>query len=125
RRIMTSIWTPELRAFRDEVRAFSRDSLPDDIRHKVLAGAPLSREDHMRWQDIMAEKGWLAGFWPKAYGGCDWGAAETYIFQEETTYAGAPWLLPFGVNYVGPVIYTYGSEEQKAQHLPGITSNKV
>ena len=79
----------------------------------------------MQWQDILAEKGWIAGFWPSKFGGHDWTPAQSYIFQEETTYAGAPWLLPFGVNYVGPVIYTYGSEAQKARHLPGIVSNEV
>jgi alkylation response protein AidB-like acyl-CoA dehydrogenase len=33
--------------------------------------------------------------------------------------------LPFGVSMVAPVIYTFGSEEQKAQHLPGIRSGDV
>ena len=33
--------------------------------------------------------------------------------------------LPFGVSMVGPVIYTFGSEEQKAKHLPGILSGDV
>jgi alkylation response protein AidB-like acyl-CoA dehydrogenase len=120
-----SIWTQEQRTFRDEVRRFTAEKLPADVRDKVMAGHPLRREDHMRWQDILAEKGWLVGFWPKEYGGCGWTAAQSYIFQEETTYAGAPWLLPFGVNYVGPVIYTFGSKEQKNRHLPDIVSNKV
>lgn len=112
-------------AFRQEVRAFTKENLPSDIRDKVMSGRHLQRDDHMRWQDILARKGWIAGFWPKHFGGCDWSPAQSYIFQEETTRAGAPWLLPFGVNYVGPVIYAYGSEEQKARHLPGIVSNEV
>ena len=33
--------------------------------------------------------------------------------------------LPFGVSMVGPVIYTFGNEEQKARHLPGIRSGEV
>jgi alkylation response protein AidB-like acyl-CoA dehydrogenase len=33
--------------------------------------------------------------------------------------------LPFGVSMVGPVIYTFGNAEQKAQHLPGIVSGDV
>ena len=33
--------------------------------------------------------------------------------------------LPFGVSMVGPVIYTFGNEEQKKQHLPGIISGDV
>lgn len=112
-------------AFRQQVRAFTNERLPANIRDKVMSGRPLQRDDHMHWQDILAAKGWIAGFWPKQFGGCDWSPAQSYIFQEETTRAGAPWLLPFGVNYVGPVIYTYGSEEQKARHLPGIVSNEV
>ena len=122
---MDAGWSLEEENFRKQVRAFTRDNLPGDIRDKVMTGRPLSRDDHMRWQDLLAAKGWIAGFWPTEYGGCDWTASQSYIFQEETTYAGAPWLLPFGVNYVGPVIYTYGTEEQKARHLPGIVSNEV
>ncbi len=122
---MDAGWSQEDMTFREQVRSFTRDNLPADIRGKVMTGRPLGRDDHMRWQDILAAKGWIAGFWPEEYGGCDWTASQSYIFQEETSRAGAPWLLPFGVNYVGPVIYTYGTEAQKARHLPGIVSNEV
>jgi alkylation response protein AidB-like acyl-CoA dehydrogenase len=122
---MDATWTAEERAFRDEVRRFCGEKLPRDIRDRVMSGRPLRREDHMRWQDILAEKGWLVGFWPKEQGGCGWTPAESYVFQEETTLYGSPWLLPMGINYVGPVIYTYGDEEQKREHLPGIISNKT
>ena len=122
---MDGMWSPEHQAFADEVRAFAREHLPQDIRAKVLGGRPLTRDDHMRWQTILAEKNWLVGFWPKEYGGHGWSPTESYIFQEETTRYGSPWLLPMGINYVGPVIYTYGNEEQKRQHLPGIASNTV
>ncbi len=122
---MDAFWSPAQQAFAAEVRRFTTENLHPETRRRVLAGQPLSREDHMRWQDALARKGWIAGFWPREYGGCDWTPAESYIFQNETSALGAPWLLPFGVNYVGPVIYSYGSEEQKAEHLPGIVSNEV
>lgn len=122
---MDAGWSQDDIDFRQQVRDFTAQNLPVDIRDKVISGRPLQRADHMQWQDILAQKGWIAGFWPEKYGGCDWTPAQSYIFQEETTRAGAPWLLPFGVNYVGPVIYTYGTEAQKAQHLPGIVSNEV
>lgn len=32
---------------------------------------------------------------------------------------------PFGITMVGPVIYTFGTEEQKKQHLPGIIDGSV
>ncbi|SEO67287.1 Acyl-CoA dehydrogenase [Salinihabitans flavidus] len=122
---MTALWSNAEVDFRDEVREFCSTQLPRDISDKVLHGQPLQRDDYMRWQDILASRGWLAGFWPKDYGGQEWGASESYIFQEETARAGAPWLLPFGVNYAGPVIFTFGNEEQKRRHLPGIVDNSV
>ena len=106
-----------------EVREFTRAHLPDEIREKVTAGEPLTRADHMRWQDILAKKGWLVGFWPRQHGGQGWTPLESYLFQEETSRYGAPTLIPMGINYVGPVIYTFGSEDQKRTHLPGIAAN--
>lgn len=122
---MHAEFTAEERAFRDQVRRFCEERLPEDIRAKVLEGRHLSRADHIRWQKILHEQGWIAGFWPKKWGGCDWTPVEGYIFQEETARAGAPWLLPFGVNYVGPVIFTYGNADQQERHLPGILSSDV
>ena len=34
--------------------------------------------------------------------------------------AGAPMIMPFGIDMVGPVIYTFGTQAQKDQHLPSI-----
>jgi alkylation response protein AidB-like acyl-CoA dehydrogenase len=109
--------------FANEVREFVKAKLPDDIRTKVMTGSPLTRTDYMCWQDILAEKGWLVGFWPKEYGGQGWSPIESYIFQEETSRYGSPPLMPMGINYVGPVIYTYGDPGQRRRHLPGIVSN--
>ena len=36
-----------------------------------------------------------------------------YIFNKELGLAGCPPILPFGVGMVGPVIYTFGNDEQK------------
>lgn len=112
-------------AFREEVRAFVRAELPDDIRRKVLLGFELVKDDYVRWQKILARNGWIVGHWPRELGGCDWTPVQRYIFEDETTRAGAPWLTPFGVNYVGPVIYTYGSAAQKERHLPAIRSTDI
>ncbi|MFL5282980.1 MAG: acyl-CoA dehydrogenase family protein [Rhodopila sp.] len=112
-------------SFRQEVRAFIQSDLPADLRDRVLLGKVLEREDYDRWQKILHRRGWIAGHWPQQYGGCDWTPLQRWIFEEETTQAGAPWVIPFGVNYVGPVIYTFGNEEQKRQHLPGILTSDV
>jgi len=41
-------------AFRAEVRAFVRDSLPASIREKTVAGRKLSKDDYVRWTRILA-----------------------------------------------------------------------
>ena len=45
-----------------------------------------------------------------------------YIFNEELQMAPAPAPLAFGVSMVGPVIYTFGNEEQKKRFLPRIAN---
>jgi alkylation response protein AidB-like acyl-CoA dehydrogenase len=47
---------------------------------------------------------------------------QQYIFGEELQQAPAPPPLPFGVNMVGPVIYTFGNEAQKQKFLPRIAT---
>jgi alkylation response protein AidB-like acyl-CoA dehydrogenase len=117
-------YTPDEIAFRDEVRAFVRDKLPKDISRKVLEHRRLGKSDMVRWQDILAEKGWLTGHWPKQYGGCDWTPVQVHIFDEETAAFGAPRLVPFGLNMVAPVIMAFGSPWQKEHYLARIRENK-
>jgi len=116
-------FTDELRDFQLEVRAFIERHLPADLAHKVEGALNLGKDDYLRWQDILAKKGWLAYSWPEAYGGTGWSPARCYIFQEEMGRANAPRLIAFGLKMVGPVIYTFGSEAQKARFLPGIRDN--
>jgi alkylation response protein AidB-like acyl-CoA dehydrogenase len=110
----------EAEAFRAEVRRFCDEALPADLRRKVLDDLWLDKADYVRWMRLLHERGWSAGHWPKRHGGRDWTPLQRYVFEEETAMAGAPWLIPFGVGMVGPVIYTFGSEEQKARFLPPI-----
>ncbi|MFN3233334.1 MAG: acyl-CoA dehydrogenase family protein [Alphaproteobacteria bacterium] len=112
-------------AFQQEVRDWVGENLPADISEKVLGGGKVTKGDLKRWHKILFDKGWVAPAWPEEYGGTGWSAVQKYIFAEELTRAGAPELLGFSLKMVGPVIFTYGSEEQKAQHLPGILSGDV
>ncbi|MFQ5548041.1 MAG: acyl-CoA dehydrogenase family protein [Woeseia sp.] len=115
----------EEQAFQEEVRAFLREKYPDDIRRKRERGIALSREDMIRWQKILYEQGWAAVNWPVEYGGTGWTVIQKYIFERETGRIDAPPFVPFGVKMVGPIIYTFGSEEQKAQFLPDILASDV
>jgi alkylation response protein AidB-like acyl-CoA dehydrogenase len=113
-------YTPEERAFRDEVRAFLKDKLPTDISRKVKGHKRVGKEDTVRWQKILNEKGWLALHWPKEYGGTGWSPIQKHIFEEECAEAGTPGVLPFGVSMVAPVIIKFGTQEQKDHYLPRI-----
>ena len=115
--------TAEELAFRDEVRQFLATSFPDDIRRKRAGGIALTREDMIRWQKILNDKGWFAVNWPVEYGGTGWTAVQKYLFGIEMAAIDAPPIVAFGVKMVGPIIYTYGNEEQKQRFLPDILSS--
>jgi len=109
-------------AFRDEVRAFIAESYPAQLRGKQDEGEELAKEDFLAWHRVLHAKGWVAPAWPVEYGGTGWTATQKFIFSEETARADCIRLLPFGLSMVGPVIYTFGTPEQKAQFLPRILS---
>ena len=115
-------FTPEEIAFRAEVRAFIRDSLPENIRRKMAEARTLAKEDIVTWQRILNKKGWAVAAWPVEYGGTGWTPMQQYIFLEEVQQAPAPQPLQFGVSMVGPVIYTFGNEAQKRHFLPRIAN---
>jgi len=110
----------DLEAFRTEIRAFVQARLPADIAAKVAHGRELEKSDYVRWQQILHEKGWFTGAWPKNWGGEGWNPEQQLVFLRETGLAGAPMIMPYGVNMVGPVLQTFGSDAQKRQYLPGI-----
>ena len=109
--------------FRSDVRRFCEEKLPSELKHKVFNNLLLEKKDYLGYLKLLHAEGWSVGHWPKEYGGCGWSPLERFIFEEETTEAGAPWLIPFGVNYVGPIIYTFGTRAQKERFLPAIRAS--
>jgi alkylation response protein AidB-like acyl-CoA dehydrogenase len=117
-------FTAEEQTFRREVCDFLAAKLPHDIRERVRLGRRLSADDHLCWQNILSERGWLGVNWPQEHGGPGWGPVERHIFDEECAAAHAPTIVPFGVSMVAPVIMKFGSETQKRHYLPRILSNQ-
>jgi pimeloyl-CoA dehydrogenase large subunit len=115
-------FTPEEIAFRDEVRAFMRDNVPEATRKKLVEGRRLAKNDLVDWQRILNKKGWAVPHWPKEYGGTGWSPVQLYIFRDELQQTPAPEPLAFGVSMVGPVIIAFGNEAQKKKYLPGIAN---
>ncbi|QFU08010.1 Acyl-CoA dehydrogenase [Rhodobacteraceae bacterium THAF1] len=111
-------------AFRTELRTFLDERLPKTLADKVRLGKRLIKEDHEQWHAILQEKNWHAGHWPKEHGGAGWDAVQRHIFEEETTKAHAPRIVPFGVAMLGPVLMAFGNDEQKAYWMPRILSGE-
>ena len=137
--------TVEEARFRAEVREFLQNELPAELRRKpseilqgelsgggieargrlearaggvgfqLLSGAPAE------WRRKLTERGWVAPSWPKEYGGAGLTLVEQLILNEEFAEAGAPQMTgDMGISMVGPTLILYGSEEQRAEHLPKI-----
>ncbi len=115
-------FTDEENAFRLEVRGFIRENLPKSIHDKMLEHRSLTKEDVVTWQRILNRRGWATPSWPKAWGGPGWTAVQRYIFLDELHQFPAPEPVSFNVSMIGPVIGTFGSEEQKAELLPRVAN---
>ena len=111
-------------AFREEVRKFLREELPETISRKVKNGLAPTAEEFTRWQAILHRKGWGAPSWPKQFGGPGWGPVQQHIYDEEAALAGAPRAVPFGLKMVAPVIMAFGSPTQQQRFLPRILSGE-
>lgn len=108
-------------AFRDEVRAFIAEYYPQEMR-VANPETDLTKEQSLLWHRILHKKGWIAPLWPKEYGGPGWSIIQRYLWEQETSLAGALPPLAFSITMVGPVIYTFGNEAQKQKFLPRILS---
>lgn len=113
--------------FRDEVRDWISGAYTPELRARnaMSKNGYLDKEGMVEWQKKLYEKGWIAPNWPQKYGGAGFTATEKFIFQMETAIAGTPATSPMGLSMVAPVIMEFGTEEQKAKHLPSILSSDV
>ena len=117
---MDMSFRPEDLAFRDEVRAWIRESLPPHLRAKSEVDAHFEMPETMEWHKILYKRGWVAPHWPKEFGGPGLDVTRKFILTEELELAGAPPLSPFGLSMVGPLIMQFGNDAQKKRYLPKI-----
>ena len=131
--------SPEQAKFREEVRTFIQDHLPERYRDPnrgtgLFEGGwqsdRKSDDDSAQaaareWAESLAGRGWIAPHWPKKFGGAGLTVTEQFIFNHEMAKAGAPAVGGMGVSMLGPTLIVHGSEEQQAEHLPKILSGEV
>jgi alkylation response protein AidB-like acyl-CoA dehydrogenase len=69
----------------------------------------------------LGERGWLGMTWPTEVGGGGRPPIERLVVAEQLISAGAPLAFTwFADRQMGPTVIQFGTEEQKAQYLPGI-----
>ncbi len=113
---------PEQARFRDELRAWLRENLADELATPLPAmGAEEGVERRRRWQRRVHQAGYAGVSWPKQYGGRGLSLIEAMIVNEEMARAKAPDMINvIGLNMAGPTIIHHGTEEQKAKYLENI-----
>ena len=123
---MDFTFSKEDEAFRGEVRAFLDEKLTPSMRESAARTTTVfaDRDLAMAWQKILVEKGWAVPSWPVEHGGTGWSPTQKYIFGEETARASAPGLIPLGLRMLAPVLFRYGTDEQKAHYLPRMLSGE-
>jgi alkylation response protein AidB-like acyl-CoA dehydrogenase len=121
-------WAEDDAQFREALRDFLAETLPDDweelSRHGPGSDAQL--EFSRGFCARLAERGWLTQSWPAEYGGADATPWRHAILSEEMWRRGEPRGSQYmNVNWIGPTIMKYGSAEQKRLHLARISRGDV
>ena len=121
-------------AFREEVRSWLEENCPASMRTPMPADeypgggrrAAFKNPETKLWMDRCAEKGYTAPTWPTEYGGAGLDAAEAQVLRQEMQRikARTP-LVGMGLSMIGPALLEFGTDEQKAEHLPQIASGAI
>jgi alkylation response protein AidB-like acyl-CoA dehydrogenase len=109
------------RQLQEEVRDFltahaaSFSSLPRILDERI--------ETLRVWQALCYEAGYVGRAWPEEFGGGGRPPAEQMIVDQELAAAGAPeFVNVVGLDVLGPSLLTFGNDEQRSRHIPGILS---
>src|SRR6201993_2511818 len=114
--------SPEEATFRTEVRTWFEANLPPSLRGRTNRPPP---HELMPWYHALSRKGWIAPHWPKKHGGMGATLNQQIIMTEELARVGAPHLPAQGLHHIGPILIEFGTEAQKAKHLPPIIDGSV
>lgn len=122
-------YTADEQAYRDQVRARLRATLPEGWQ----GYGALSSEERSQfgpwWRERLLKNGMLAAGWPAEFGGGGLSLIEQSIVAEELAEIGAPqYPTPndtYGLQLLGPTVMHFGSPEQQAYFLPRTLSGEI
>ncbi|MBW0101219.1 acyl-CoA dehydrogenase family protein [Pseudonocardia sp. KRD291] len=112
-------------ALREELRALVREHVPPTFLGAFTKN-PQDLELAQSFCRTLAEKGQLTPAWPAEFGGYDATPWEQTVVREEMWAHFEPRGAQYmGVNWVGPALMRFGTEQQKAEHLGRIAAGTV
>jgi alkylation response protein AidB-like acyl-CoA dehydrogenase len=120
-------WSEEDVTFRKEVRAFLDAELGDEWTGPTASlGSPENVAFSRRFAAALADRGWLTPHWPQEHGGNGATSWQHAILGEEMWSIGEPRGPQYmNVNWIGPSIMMFGTDEQRRLHLPRIARGDV
>lgn len=120
--------------FRQEVREWLEAHCPVSQRQPIIreeqiwAGSRVafSSEEAKAWFEAMRDRGWTAPTWPTEYGGGGLDTEQARVLEQEMIRLGCrPPLYDMGLWMLGPALLNFGSEAQKATHIPRIVRGET
>jgi alkylation response protein AidB-like acyl-CoA dehydrogenase len=116
---------PEAAALRAELRSLVKEQVPEGFMG-AFTDDPADLDAAQRFCRTLAEQGTLCLAWPQEYGGRGASVWEQTVVREEMWAHHEPRGAQYmGVNWVGPTLMRYGTEEQQRKHLPPIAAGEV
>ena len=110
--------TAEEARFREEVRAWFDENLPEDLRGHRGGAARFDGPEVRAWSRALYDAGWSGISWPSEYGGRGLSPRFQAIYLEEEARAEAPpHIGVIGLGMAGPTIMAHGTDEQKGRYL--------
>lgn len=106
---------------RGRVQRFLQRHYPAELRQLQRAARWLEIRD---WRRVLAEQGWVAPAWPREHGGLGLSAAQLMAFHEAMQEFGVARWVDQGVEMLGPLLISHGSEAQREYYLPRILSGE-
>jgi len=125
----------DLDSFRMETRAWLEENCPAEMRKDMKSfddacwggrNFVFESEAQKTWLELMVAKGWTVPTWPKEYGGAGLSRKEEIVLLKEMQRINArsP-LSSFGIWMLGPALLKFGTDAQKAEHLPPIARGEI
>jgi alkylation response protein AidB-like acyl-CoA dehydrogenase len=110
---------------RGELRELVRSHVPADFLG-AFTDDPADLATAQAFCRVLAERGLLCLAWPVEFGGGGASIWEQTVVREEMWAHHEPRGAQYmGVNWVGPTLMRYGTEEQQRKHLPAIARGEV